>query len=158
MSSLLTLSGASKSVLSKEIYENLPEPKAILQNTNMKFPVSSRSIITALGVCHIPLKLRFDNMIKSISLPIFICDFLSPEIDCIFGRTITYDLCNNKGTLWLRDDPDDYPLYCISKVRSQKDNYYARVMKWTPSNTKLSFNPKRGKQVEPHTFTHCFQH
>ncbi len=73
-------------------------------------------------------------MIKSISLLIFICDFLSPEIDYIFGmdagRTIRYDLCDNKGTLWLRDDPDQNPLYCIPNVRSQEDNYYAKVMKW----------------------------
>ncbi len=124
-------SGASKSVISKTVYDGLPEPKPGIQNTNIKFCVAIGSVNKAAGVCHLSVTLKFGTVVKTICLLVFVCDFLSPTVNCIFGidagRAFKYVLCYDTGTVWCLDDPNQSPLYCIPKVISQEDNLYATV-------------------------------
>ncbi len=50
-------SGASKSVISKEVYDSLPEPKPPIQHTNVKFQIANGSVDNASGACHLPVQL-----------------------------------------------------------------------------------------------------
>ncbi len=45
-------SRASKSVISKEVYNGLPEPKPPIQHTNVTFQVANGSVNRAAGVCY----------------------------------------------------------------------------------------------------------
>ncbi len=59
-------SGASKSVISRNFYDNLPEPKPSIQNTNINFYVANGSVNKAAGMCHLPVMLTFGTLVKSI--------------------------------------------------------------------------------------------
>ncbi len=116
----------AKVSLVKIIYDSLPEPKPNIYMAN-------GSVNKAAGVCHLLVTLKFSTIIKSLCLPVFICDFLSLTVNCIFGidagRDFKYVLYYDTGTLWCLDDPNQTPLYCIPKVITQEDNFYARVLK-----------------------------
>ncbi len=77
--------------------------------------------------------LTFGTLVKTICLPVFVCDFLSPNMNSVFGidagRAFKYVLCYDTGTIWCLDDPKQSPLYCIPKVINHDDNLYARVLK-----------------------------
>ncbi len=62
-------SEASKSVISKEVYDGLPEPKPPIQHTDVRFQIANGSVKRAAGVCHLPVQLRFENIVKSLYLP-----------------------------------------------------------------------------------------
>ncbi len=72
-------------------------------------------------------------LVKTICLPVFVCDFLSPNLNCVFGidagRAFKYVLCYDTGTIWCLDHPKQSPLYCIPNVITQDANLYARVLK-----------------------------
>ncbi len=125
-------SGASKSVISRNFYDSLPESKPSIQNTNIKFCVFNGSVNKTTGMCHLPVMLTFGSQVKSICLPVFVCDFLSPNVNCVFGidaaTAFKYVLCYDTGTIWCSDDPNQSPLYCIPNVITQDDNVYARVL------------------------------
>ncbi len=133
MFNFLIDSGASRSVISRNFYDSLPEPRPSIQNTTTKFRVANGSVNKAAGICHLPVTLTFVTLVKTICLPVFVCDFLSPNMNCVFGidagRTFKYVLCYDTGTIWCLDDPKQSPLYCIPKVITQDDNLYARVLK-----------------------------
>ncbi len=126
-------SGASKSVISKEVYDGLPESKPPIHHTNVRFQIANGSVNRVSGVCHLPLQLRFGNIMKSLCLPVFIWDFLRSKVNCIFGidagRSFKFVHCYDTGTMWFPDYPDQTPLVCIPKVIPQEDSYYARVLK-----------------------------
>ncbi len=82
MFNFLIDSGAS--VISRNFYDNLPETKPSIQNTNIKFCVANGSVNKAAGVCHLPVTLTFGTLVKSICLLVFVCDFLSPNMNCVF--------------------------------------------------------------------------
>ncbi len=71
--------------------------------------------------------------IQSVCQPVFVCDILSPNVNCVFGidvgRAFKYVLCYDTGTILCLDDPKQSPLYCIPKVIIQDDNLNARVLK-----------------------------
>ncbi len=78
--------------------------------------------------------LLFSNVVKSLCLLIFVCDFLSSKINCIFGidagRAFKFLHCYDTGTMWFQDYPDQTPLVCIPKVIiPQEISYYARALK-----------------------------
>ncbi len=60
-------------------------PKGSAQNTNIRFQEENGNVNKAAGVCHLPLQLRFGNIVKSLRLPVFVSDFLNPKVKCIFG-------------------------------------------------------------------------
>ncbi len=108
-------SRASKSIISKDVYDSLLEPRPPIQNTNIKFQVANRNVNKAAGMRHLPLQLRFSNVVKSLCLPVFVSYFLSLKMKCIFGvgegRTFKCVHCYDTGTLWFSDNPNDTPLY-----------------------------------------------
>ncbi len=134
MYNFLIDSGVSKSVISRNFYDSLPEPKPSIQNTNIKLHEANGCVNKAADMCHLPVTLTFGTLIKSIYLPVFICHFLSPNVNCVFGidtgRAFKYVLCCDTGTIWCLDDPNQSPLYGIPNVITQDDNVYATVLKW----------------------------
>ncbi len=46
-------SGASRNVISRNSYDNLPEPRPNIQNTTPKFCVANGSVNKAAGICHL---------------------------------------------------------------------------------------------------------
>ncbi len=60
----LSDSAVTRSSIGKDVYENQPEPKPILQNTNMTFQMANRSNHKAMGV-YIPLKMKLCNLVKT---------------------------------------------------------------------------------------------
>ncbi len=90
-------------------------------------------VSSELLVCHLPVQLRFGNIVKSLCLPVFVCNILSSKVNCIFGidagRAFKFVHCYDTGTMWFQDYPDHTPLVCIPKVIPQEDSYYARVLK-----------------------------
>ncbi len=78
------LTDSGRSVISRNIYDNLPEPKPNIQNTTTKFCVANGSVNKAAGICHLPVMLTFGTLVKTICLPGFVCDFLSPNVNCVF--------------------------------------------------------------------------
>ncbi len=52
-------SGASRSVISRNFNDSLPEPRPSIQNTTTKFRVANGSINKASGICHLPVTLTF---------------------------------------------------------------------------------------------------
>ncbi len=81
MYNFLNDSVASKSVISWNFYDSLPEPKPSIQNTNMKLCVANGSVNKAAGMCHLPLTLTFGTLVKIICLPVFVCDFFSSMVN-----------------------------------------------------------------------------
>ena len=78
-------SGASKSVITRHIYDTLPDPNPLLQKNKMEFEVANGDICPAIRVCHLLITLMFGNVKRSLSMPVFVCDHLSSTIECIFG-------------------------------------------------------------------------
>ncbi len=70
---------------------------------------------------------------KSLCLPVFVCDFLNSKLNCIFGinagRAFKFVHCCDTGTMCFQDYLDQTPLICIKKVIPQEDSCYARVLK-----------------------------
>ncbi len=66
---LLTPGPARVSLAKK--YMMTPEPKPPIQHTNVRFQIANGSVNRAAGVCHLPLQLRFSNIVKSLCLPVF---------------------------------------------------------------------------------------
>ncbi len=133
MYNFLIGSRASSSIISRNCYDSLPEPKPSIQNTNIKFCVSNGSVNKGTGECHLPVTLTLSTLVKSICLPLFVCDFLSLNVNCVLGidagRAFKYVLCYDTGTIWCLDDHNKSPLNCIPKAITQDDNFYARVLK-----------------------------
>ncbi len=129
----LTDSRSSKSIISKDVYYSLPELRPPIQNANIKFQVANGNVNKAAGMCHLPLQLRFGNIVKSLCLPVFVCDFPSSKVKCIFGvdagRTFKFVHCYDTGTVWFLDNPNQTPLYCIPRVITQEENLYARTLR-----------------------------
>ncbi len=97
-------SGASRNVTSRNFYDNLPEPRPNIQNTTTKFRVANGSVNKVAGICHLPVTLIFGTLVQTICLPVFVCDFLSPNVNYVFGidagRAFKYVLCYDTGTIW----------------------------------------------------------
>ncbi len=133
MFNFLIDSSASRSIISRNFYNSLPEPRPSIQNTETKFCVANGSVNKATGICHLPVTLTFGTLVKTICLQVFVCDFLSPNVNCVFGidaeRAFKYVLCYATGTIWSLDDPKLSPLYYIPNVITQDDKLYARVLK-----------------------------
>ncbi len=70
--------------------------------------MANGNVSKAAGVCHLPVQLRYSTIVKSLHLPVFVCDFLSPN--CIFGVDVCSAFkcvhCYDTGTLWCLDDPN----------------------------------------------------
>ncbi len=126
-------SGTSRSVISRNFYDSLPEPRPSIQNTAANFLVANGNVNKATGICHLPVTLTFGTLVKTICLPVLVCDFLSTNVNCVFGidvgRSFKYVLCYDTGTIWCLDDPKQSSLYCIPNIITQNDNLYARVLK-----------------------------
>ncbi len=95
--------------ISRNCYYSLPGPRPSIQNTATKFRVANGSVNKATGICHLPVMLIFGTLVKTVFLPVFVCDFLSPNVNCVFGidaeRAFKYVLCYDTGTIWCLDDP-----------------------------------------------------
>ncbi len=52
MFNFLIDSGASRSIISRNFYDNLPEPRPNIQNTTTKFCVANGNVNKAAGICH----------------------------------------------------------------------------------------------------------
>ncbi len=50
-------SWASKSLISMEVYGDLPEPKPPIQHINVRFHIANGSVNRAAHVCHLPVQL-----------------------------------------------------------------------------------------------------
>ena len=124
--------GASKSIITRKVYDSLPNTKPKLQPTNISFELGSGDIHPALGICHLPITMRFGKITRSITMPIFVCDHLSSTTDCIFGLDagmyIDFILEYSTGILRLLKDPDDNPLLCTPKLCTHDDSLHARVL------------------------------
>ncbi len=83
---------------------SLPEPRPPIQNTNIKFQVANGNVNKAVSVFHLSLQLWFGNIVISLCLPVFACDFLSPKVNCIFGvdtcRAFKFVHCCDTGTMY----------------------------------------------------------
>ncbi len=86
-------SGASRGVISRNFCDSLPEPRSSIKNTTTKFRVANGSVNKATGICHLPVTLTVGTLVTTICLPVFICDFLSPNVNCDFcidaGRALS---------------------------------------------------------------------
>ncbi len=93
MFNFLIYSGASRSVISRNFYDNLFEPRPNIQNTTNKFGVANGSVNKAAGICHLLVTLTFSTLVKTICLPVFVSDFLSPNVCmyvCLFFSLVTH--------------------------------------------------------------------
>ncbi len=50
-------SSATRSVINRNFYDNLPQHKPNIQNTTTKFCVANGSVNKAAGICHLPVTL-----------------------------------------------------------------------------------------------------
>ncbi len=60
--------GTSKSVISKEFYNDLPN----IQHTNIKFCLANGSLNKAAGVCHLPVTFKFGTVVKTLDVHIIV--------------------------------------------------------------------------------------
>jgi len=77
-------SGASKSVIDESVYLSLPEPRPVLNPTNVKFQVANGAAMRPKGVIHAPV--TFDDGVTHVKvhLPLFVCSTGSSG-KCILG-------------------------------------------------------------------------
>ncbi len=101
-------SGASKSVISSKRLMSIPElfrPK--LCNTRMKFQVTNREVLNAIGVAHASIQLYW----YTFKLTIFVCDL--GDIDYIFGldagKEAGFITCARTGKIWFNANEHGEP-------------------------------------------------
>ena len=132
---LLVDSGASKTLVSKRVFERIPSPKPDLQHTKKLFQMANGRVHAAEGVIHATITLRFGNYDYTFKMPIFVVDFLPSHLDGLLGADAGYaadlTLALGRSKLYREDDIHrKHPLICKSRPRRDL-NAYAHVLERT---------------------------